>query len=141
MRKTLPLLFLVSLLSMSAFAQRRRPVVVRKPSVPGTARFREIGSTAVVIDETLSVLRDKPSLFADAVQRMRRGRSVKILAVAEADGVKFYKVTAPPSNFGWVQSDAVFGEFRPGDEERLARLVQASRTPCGWSYQQISTES
>ena len=137
MRKTLPLLFLVSLLSMSAFAQRRRPVVVRKPSVPGTARFREIGSTAVVIDETLSVLRDKPSLFADAVQRMRRGRSVKILAVAEADGVKFYKVTAPPSNFGWVQSDAVFGEFRPGDEERLARLVQASE---GFDQIEIASE-
>ena len=51
---------------------------------------------------------------------------MQILGVAEADGVKFYKVTAPPNNFGWVQADAVFGKFRITDEERLARLVQAS---------------
>jgi hypothetical protein len=57
---------------------------------------------------------------------MRRGRKVVIQGVAEADGVKFYKVAAPPNNFGWVQSDAVFGTFRPSDEERLARLVQAA---------------
>jgi hypothetical protein len=57
---------------------------------------------------------------------MRRGRKVIIRGVAEADGVKFYKVTAPPANFGWVQADSVFGTFRPGDEERFARLVQAS---------------
>jgi hypothetical protein len=81
---------------------------------------------AVVIDETLSVLRAKPSLFADTVQRMRRGRRVQILGVTEADGVRFYKVAAPPTNFGWVQADALFGKFRTGDEERLARLVQAS---------------
>ena len=56
---------------------------------------------------------------------MRRGREVKVLGVAEADGVKFFKVTAEPKNWGWVQSDAVFGKFRPEDEERLAKLVQA----------------
>ena len=56
---------------------------------------------------------------------MRRGRKVRILAVTEADGVKFYKVTVPPSNFGWVQADAVFGRFRAADEGRLAKLVQA----------------
>ncbi|MEQ1644310.1 MAG: SH3 domain-containing protein, partial [Pyrinomonadaceae bacterium] len=78
------------------------------------------------IDETISVLRKNPSLFSDSVHRMQRGRKVQILAVTEADGVKFYKVTAPPKNFGWVQSDAVFGKFRPNDEERLARLVQAA---------------
>jgi hypothetical protein len=79
-----------------------------------------------VIDETLSVLREKPSLFAAPVQRMRRGRKVQILGAAEADGVKFYRVSVPPANWGWVQADAVFGKFRAGDEERLAKLVQAS---------------
>lgn len=87
---------------------------------------REIGSVAYVIDETLSVLRQRPSLFAEPVQRMRRGRKVQVLGVAEADGVKFYKVAAPPSNLGWVQADSVFGKFRAGDEERLAALVQAA---------------
>jgi phytoene dehydrogenase-like protein len=57
---------------------------------------------------------------------MHRGRRVIIQGVAEADGVKFFKVAAPPSSFGWVQADAVFGSFRPSDEERLARLVQAA---------------
>src|SRR5215210_3082884 len=78
------------------------------------------------MDETLSVLRVKPSLFAESVQRMRRGREVRILGVAEADGVKFYKVTAPPNNSGWVQAEAVFGKFRDGDDARLAGLVQAA---------------
>ena len=30
----------------------------------------------------------------------------------------------PPTNYGWVQADAVIGKFRPGDENRLAALVQ-----------------
>jgi hypothetical protein len=68
---------------------------------------------------------------------MRRGRKVLIQGVAEADGVKFYKVAAPPSNFGWVQADAVFGSFRTSDEERLARLVQASD---GFDQIEIATE-
>src|SRR5438445_7861997 len=107
--------------SLSAQTRKPFPAIPR----PSTARSGEIGQTAIVIDETLSVLRVNPSLFSGSVQRMHRGRKVQILGVAEADGVKFYKVTAPPSNFGWVQSDAVFGKFRAGDEERLARLVQA----------------
>ena len=93
---------------------------------PAAAKAREVGSTAVVMDETLSVLRVKPSLFAESVQRMRRGRAVRILGVAEADGVKFFRVLAPPNNSGWVQADALFGKFRDGDDARLARFVQAS---------------
>lgn len=137
MRKALTLFVLILLISTFALSQRRRPAVVRKSTLPAAGKLREIGSTAVVVDETLSVLRDKPSLFADSIQRMRRGRMVKILGVADADGVKFYKVAAPPSNFGWVQSDAVFGAFRPGDEERLARLVQASE---GFDQIEIANE-
>jgi len=90
-----------------------------------SAKVRETGP-AFVIDETLSVLRSKPSLFAESIQRMRRGRRVQVLGAVEADGVKFYKIAAPRGNFGWVQSDAVFGRFRATDEERLARLTQAA---------------
>jgi len=107
--------------SLPAEAQSRR-----SGRAPAAAKPREVGHTAIVLDESLSVLRAAPSLFADPVQRMRRGRKVQILGAAEADGVRFYKVTAPPNNYGWVQADAVFGKFRPTDEERLARLVQAS---------------
>jgi len=114
----LPLtLALVSVCFISTHAQKRKPT---------GRQTREIGNTAVVIDERLSVLRMKPSLFADPIQRIRRGRRVQILGSTEADGVKFYKVSAPPVNFGWLQSDAVFAKFRSSDEERLARLVQAA---------------
>ncbi|MFM9905987.1 MAG: SH3 domain-containing protein [Pyrinomonadaceae bacterium] len=114
------------LVATNVAAQKKRPA--GPPPRPKTAvslRSGEIGNSAVVIDETLSVLRKDPSLFSESVHRMQRGRKVQILGMTEADGVKFYKVTAPPTSFGWVQADAVFGKFRAGDEERLARLVQA----------------
>ena len=104
-------------------AQKRLAPV--KPKTTAVKKSGEIGQTATVIDETLSVLRKEPSLFSESVHRMQRGRKVQIVGVTEADGVKFYKVTAPPTNYGWVQADAVFGKFRPGDEERLAQMVQA----------------
>lgn len=103
--------------------QKKRPPTA-KPA-KAVAASKELGQSAVVLDETLSVLRATPSLFADNIQRMRRGREVKILGVQEADGVRFYKITAD-RNFGWIQADSVFAKFRVGDEERLARLVQAS---------------
>lgn len=119
MTKSLTLFFLLAVLCNSnASAQKGRPAA--------KARSAEIGQSAVVLDETLSVLRDRPSLFANGIQRMRRGRKITIAGVAEADGVKFFKVNAPPANFGWVQSDAVFGKFRPTDDSRLAALVRAS---------------
>jgi hypothetical protein len=109
----------------SAYAQVPKPAIGRTRSA-AVQKTGEVGQAAVVIDETLSVLRVKPSLFSESVQRMRRGRKIQILEVAEADGVKFFRVTVPPASFGWVQADAVFGKFRPDDEERLARFVQAS---------------
>jgi len=105
---------------------QQKKTLPSKPRWNFTVRSPEIGQSAVVIDVTLSVLRETPSLFSPSIQRMRRGRNVRILGVSEADGVKFYKVTASPANFGWVQADAVFGKFRPSDEQRLASLVQAT---------------
>ena len=124
--------FLVTLIVLgvvfSAEAQRRtrpaRPTSSRA-SKPASAKAPEIGQQAVVIDETLSVLRESPSLFAPIVHRIGRGKKVQILGVAEADGVKFYKVASPPASTGWVQADAVFGRFRKDDEKRLAELIQA----------------
>ena len=110
----LPLsLALVLVCAFSAGAQKRKPI-------------RDIRKAAVVIDENLSVLRAKPSLFAPSIQRMRRGRRVQIMGSADADGVKFYKVSASRRRFGWVQSDAVFARTQASDEERFAKLVQAA---------------
>lgn len=103
-------------------AQKRR--IEAKPAKNQTTAAKT--NKAVVIDERLSVLRAQPSLFAEPIQRMRSGRVVSILGSKEADGVMFYRITALPKNSGWVQSDAVFGKFRRGDDERLAKLVQSS---------------
>ena len=120
----LTLLFVALAVSPIA-AQRHAGGTISKTAFR-PARSAEVGQSAIVVDETLSVLRKEPSLFSEPVHRMQRGRKIQILGVTEADGVKFYKVTAPPTSFGWVQADAVFGKFRPADEERFAKLVQAT---------------
>ncbi len=103
-------------------AQKRRRFL---PKVKNSAAV-QMSNTAVVIDERLAVLRSEPSLFAKSVQRMRRGRIVSISGSREADGVTFFRVNAAPNNYGWIQSEAVFGKFRRGDDARLAKLVQSS---------------
>ena len=118
MNRILSSILLCLALTFVAEAQPKR--TARTSSKP-----REIGSTAIVMDETLSLLRLRPSLFAEPVQRKRRGRVVKILGVTEADGVRFYRVSALPSAAGWVQADSVFGKFREGDDARLAMLVRS----------------
>lgn len=124
------LCFFVSAADGQRRAPRKRTTAAAAPKAP------EIGRTAVVFDENLSVLRDSPSLYATAVQRMRLGRKVKILATVKNDGVTFFKIEAPPQNYGWIQSDALLGKFRKGDEERLARLVYASK-----AFEQIELAS
>lgn len=118
------LVFFVS--SSVAIAQKRRPALKIANKSVAAQKPKFSGSSVIVIDEKLAVLRARPSLFADSMQRMRRGRRVQITDERTADGVTFYRVVAAPTNAGWVQSDAVFGKFRRGDDERLARLVQAS---------------
>lgn len=143
MKHSIFLLFLATFLifTSSAEAQRRRAPT---PNNPSTTQ-RTITNTAVVADERLAVLRDAPSLFAKPIQRMRMGRIVQISASKEADGVTFYRVTALPNSNGWVQADAVFGKFRRGDDERLAKLVQAfegfEQIECGMLFLQNFPES
>lgn len=125
-RSLLSLFVLVLLVFISNIeAQKRRGTLkVKKSAAANTPR--ETYGTAIVIDERLAVLRVEPSLFAKAIQRMRRSRTVTISGSKEADGVTFYRVNAPPNNYGWVQSEAVAGKFRRGDDARLAKLVQSS---------------
>lgn len=120
------LLSLAFLIFTSNLEAQKRRVAPKSRNTPASQKPAETGNTAVVIDELLSVLRLKPSLFAPSIQRMQRGRKVQILETRQADGVTFYRVSAPPNNYGWVQSEAVFGDFRRGDDERMAKLIQAS---------------
>jgi len=122
-----PIFLLIFLISATTTeAQKRRAAPKPTRNLIAAQKSVEKSNTAVVVDERLSVLRLQPSLFAMPVQRMRSGRIVSVTGSKEADGVTFYRVSALPNNFGWVQADALFGKFRRGDDERLAKLVQSS---------------
>lgn len=95
------------------------------PIANPTIQPQIIGTKGIVIDERLSVLRSSPSLYALPIQRMRTGRDVVISNTKEADGVTFFRVTAE-KNTGWVQADALATKARKGDDERLAKLVNAT---------------
>ncbi len=113
------LVFLAFAFDAPAQNRRRIPPRVKNPAVV------KLPNTAVVVDERLSVLRAEPSFYARVVQRMRRGRAVTISGTRQADGVTFYRVADAP-NYGWIQAEAIAGRFRPGDDARLANLVQSS---------------
>lgn len=105
-----------------ASSQKVRPVVKSKQMSKSP---QIVGTYGIVIDERLSVLRSEPSFFSREIQRMRLGRNVYISGVKQNEGVTFYKVTAIPNFYGWVQSDAIVSKNNPGDDERLAKIVQA----------------
>jgi choline dehydrogenase-like flavoprotein len=110
---------------LTAEAQtKRRPPAPNKKNV--TAQKSSENTTAIVVDERLAVLRIEPSLYARPIQRMRRGRLVSISGSRQADGVTFFRVNVPPRNYGWVQAEAVTTKSKRGEDERLAKLVQAS---------------
>lgn len=122
------ILLFISVFATFAEAQKRRisSKTIKKPAFAAPQTQRGSSNTAVVVDERLGVLRSEPSLFSKSFLRMQNGRKISILSSKEADGVTFYKVSAPPNNFGWVQAEAVAGRFRRGDDARLAKLIQAS---------------
>ncbi len=128
MKYSFSLVFLLSFFIFTPHleAQKRRlPKKINRLAIV-TQKSAEAANTAIVVDERLAVLRVEPSLFAKSIQRMRLGRIVLISGSKEADGVIFYRVASSPNDFGWIQSEAVFGKFRRGDDERLARLIQSS---------------
>jgi hypothetical protein len=110
--------------SLTVSAQKRG--ASRNSKSSSTSAKKVVTNKAIVIDERLAVLRVSPSLYASAIQRMSGGREVSVGETREADGVTFYRVNISSKNSGWVQSDAIAGTFRRGDDERLARLVQGS---------------
>jgi hypothetical protein len=84
-------------------------------------------SSAVVVDERLSALRDAPELSAALLQRLGRGRAVTVRgAKTSADGVVFYRVAVTSRTAGWVQREALVTPARAGEDERLLRLVRGS---------------
>jgi hypothetical protein len=122
--RTLTITSLLLIIWLPVSAQRRnkrlpqkRTVVVTKPKGP---------DIAFIVDERLSLLRSEPGFDSQILKRISTGRAVTITASREVGGVLFYKLLIPPDEVGWIQAEAVVGKFRKGDDERLARLIQAS---------------
>lgn len=127
MKRSFTLIFLVFLAFVfTTQAQKKRNTTVSTKQTPVASSTPIAPNVAVVIDERLAVLRIQPSLYSDSIQRMRTGKIVAISGSKQADGVIFYRVNVPPRNYGWVQAEALIGKNRKGDDERLAKLIQAS---------------
>jgi hypothetical protein len=79
---------------------------------------------AVVADERLAALRSTPEPTARLLRRLNRGHFVSIRGASRSrDGLVFYHVVVTRRTSGWLQSEAVVASWRPGDDQRLARLI------------------
>ena len=86
------------------------------------------GRRAIVIDERLSALRERPDLTSDLIQRLRRGRVLGILRdVRTREGHRFYRVSVTRRTSGWVLADAVGRSGSNSDALRLIQLVSEER--------------
>jgi hypothetical protein len=84
-------------------------------------------AAAVVVDERLAVLRDAPSLSANLLRRLGRGRFVAVTGGGVSrDGVTFLRVAVTSRTGGWLQAEALARPARAGEDARLLRLVRAS---------------
>lgn len=107
------LIFLIFFTHNSALAQKRKP--------PAGGRL------AVVVDERLAALRAKPQLNGKLVRRLARGRMVAIRSVkTTSDDITFFLVNVSTRTQGWIQREAVASPSRPGDDQRLMRLIEVS---------------
>ena len=82
------------------------------------------GHVAIVADERLAALRSVPEPQARLLRRLSRGRLVSIRGASRSrDGLLFYHVVVTRRTSGWLQSEAVIASWRPGDDQRLLRLI------------------
>jgi hypothetical protein len=87
-------------------------------------RFPPGSHLAVVADERLAALRSTPEPTARLLRRLNRGHFVSIRGASRnRDGLVFYHVVVTRRTSGWLQSEAVFASWRPGDDQRLLRLI------------------
>jgi hypothetical protein len=85
------------------------------------------GRLAIVVDERLAALRSTPELTGRLVRRLSRGRLVAIRSARTSrDGIVFFLVNVTTRTHGWIQREAVVSPAKPGDDQRLARLITTS---------------
>jgi hypothetical protein len=92
------------------------------------AQGRVSRNIGIVVDERLSVLRASPDLSGQLLRRIGRGRSVRVTGQKRSrDGVLFLSVVVTRRTRGWLQREAVVIPRRADDDERLLRLINASK--------------
>jgi hypothetical protein len=95
--------------------------MAQKPRVPPGAHL------AVVADERLAALRSVPEPSARLLRRLSRGRFVSIRGTSRSrDGLIFYHVLVTRRTSGWLQAEALVASWRPGDDQRLLRLLNSA---------------
>lgn len=91
---------------------------------PGRAKPFIPGRRALVIDERISSLRERPDSRAAIIQRLRRGREVGIVGYGTgAGGTRFLRVAVSRNREGWVLADAIAVPGKSADSRRLLRLI------------------
>lgn len=126
MKRIVSILIALTLIIFSSAVSAQRRGGSRNSRSASAAVKKVAANKAIVVDQRLAVLRASPSLYARPIQRMSGGRRISVGETREADGVMFYRVSTSTKSSGWIQADALAGNFRRGDDERLARLVQGS---------------
>jgi hypothetical protein len=102
---------------------------VASPAIAQKNRIPPGGHVAVVADERLAALRSLPEPSARLLRRLSRGRFVSIRGASRSrDGLIFYRVAVTRRTSGWLQSEAVIASWRPGDDQRLLRLIGGPET-------------
>lgn len=96
---------------------------------PANAQGRVSGHrVGIVVDERLSVLRASPDFSGKFLRRIGRGRTIYITGQRlSRDGLVFYSVRVSSRTRGWLQKESVILPRRLGDDERLLRLINASK--------------
>ena len=91
-------------------------------------KLRVRSRAAIVVDERLAVLRNAPDISASLVRRLSRGRRVTIVSSERSrDGIVFHRVAVTRRTRGWIQREALVRPGHQGEDERLLRLIEASR--------------
>lgn len=87
-----------------------------------------VGRRAIVIDERLSALRERPEMSARLVQRLRRGRVVGILGTVRGrDGQRFLRVFVTRRTHGWILSEALARSGSESDAQRLLQIIDIEK--------------
>ncbi|MBK7597699.1 MAG: SH3 domain-containing protein [Acidobacteria bacterium] len=82
------------------------------------------GRRAIVFDERVSVLRERPDAKSRVVQRLRRGREIGILAsAATRSGGRYLRVAISRNREGWILAESVVIPGSTLDAQKILRLI------------------